>query len=82
LAQRVARNAKFTNDTEFVAKNWATLQTGFNYWIGLDRDGDGIPEGNPGEVKNTFDNIKLFGYDSYSASLALPDTSPSSGWRR
>ncbi|HJX52875.1 MAG TPA: GH116 family glycosyl hydrolase, partial [Polyangia bacterium] len=71
LAQRVARNAKFTNDTEFVAKNWATLQTGFTYWIGLDRDGDGIPEGNPGEVKNTFDNIKLFGYDSYSASLAL-----------
>jgi cellobiose phosphorylase len=71
LAQRVARNAKFTNDTEFVAKNWETLQTGFNYWIGLDRDGDGIPEGNPGEVKNTFDNIKLFGYDSYSASLAL-----------
>jgi cellobiose phosphorylase len=71
LAQRVARNAKFTNDTEFVAKNWATLQTGFNYWIGLDRDGDGIPEGNPGEVKNTFDNIKLYGYDSYSASLAL-----------
>jgi len=71
LAQRVARNAKFTNDTEFVAKNWATLQTGFSYWIGLDRDGDGIPEGNPGEVKNTFDNIKLFGYDSYSASLAL-----------
>jgi uncharacterized protein (DUF608 family) len=71
LAQRVARNAKFTNDTDFVAKNWETLQTGFNYWIGLDRDGDGIPEGNPGEVKNTFDNIKLFGYDSYSASLAL-----------
>jgi len=71
LAQRVARNAKFTSDTEFVAKNWATLQTGFDYWIGLDRDGDGIPEGNPGEVKNTFDNIKLFGYDSYSASLAL-----------
>jgi hypothetical protein len=71
LAQRVARNAKFTNDTEFVAKNWEALQTGFTYWIGLDRDGDGIPEGNPGEVKNTFDNIKLFGYDSYSASLAL-----------
>lgn len=71
LAQRVARNAKFTADTDFVAKNWQTLQTGFDYWIGLDRDGDGIPEGNPGEVKNTFDNIKLFGYDSYSASLAL-----------
>jgi len=71
LAQRVARNAKFTSDSDFVAKNWASLQTGFDYWIGLDRDGDGIPEGNPGEVKNTFDNIKLFGYDSYSASLAL-----------
>ncbi len=71
LAQRVARDAKFTNDTELVTENWDTLQTGFRYWIGLDRDGDGIPEGNPGEVKNTFDNIKLFGYDSYSASLAL-----------
>ncbi len=71
LAQRVARNAKFTSDTGFVAQNWETLQAGFNYWIGLDRDGDGIPEGNPGEVKNTFDNIKLYGYDSYSASLAL-----------
>jgi cellobiose phosphorylase len=71
LAQRVVRDAKFTNNPGFVAKNWETLQTGFTYWIGLDRDGDGIPEGNPGEVKNTFDNIKLFGYDSYSASLAL-----------
>jgi cellobiose phosphorylase len=71
LAQRVARNTKFMSDTDFVARNWNTLQTGFDYWIGLDRDGDGIPEGNPGEVKNTFDNIKLYGYDSYSASLAL-----------
>jgi cellobiose phosphorylase len=71
LAQRVARDAKFTNDPELVTRNWRALQTGFDYWIGLDRDGDGIPEGNPGEVKNTFDNIKLFGYDSYSASMAL-----------
>jgi len=71
LAQRVARDAKLSNDSAFVAENWATLRTGFNYWVGLDRDGDGIPEGNPGEVKNTFDNIKLFGYDSYSASMAL-----------
>jgi cellobiose phosphorylase len=71
LAQRVARDAKFASDAQLVAKNWATLQTGYDYWIGLDRDGDGIPEGNFGEVKNTFDNIKLFGYDSYSASLAL-----------
>jgi cellobiose phosphorylase len=71
LAQRVVRDAKFASDPELVAKNWETLQTGFHYWIGLDRDGDGIPEGNPGEVKNTFDNIKLFGYDSYSASMAL-----------
>jgi cellobiose phosphorylase len=71
LAQRVARDAKLTNDTAFVAGNWETLRTGFAYWVALDRDGDGIPEGNPGEVKNTFDNIKLFGYDSYSASMAL-----------
>ncbi|MEO7424410.1 MAG: GH116 family glycosyl hydrolase, partial [Fibrobacteria bacterium] len=71
LAQRVARDAKLTDDPAFVAGNWATLRTGFAYWVALDRDGDGIPEGNPGEVKNTFDNIKLFGYDSYSASMAL-----------
>jgi hypothetical protein len=71
LAQRVARDAKLTDDPAFVARNWGTLRTGFAYWVGLDRDGDGIPEGNPGEVKNTFDNIKLFGYDSYSASMAL-----------
>jgi uncharacterized protein (DUF608 family) len=71
LAQRVVRDAKFTNDPELVTKNWEILEAGYDYWIGLDRDGDGIPEGNPGEVKNTFDNIKLFGYDSYSASLAL-----------
>jgi len=71
LAQRVVRDAKFTDDPDFVVENWEMLQTGFDYWIGLDHDGDGVPEGNPGEVKNTFDNIKLFGYDSYSASLAL-----------
>lgn len=71
LAQRVARDAKLTGDAAFVARNWETLRIGYAYWVGLDRDGDGIPEGNAGEVKNTFDNIKLFGYDSYSASMAL-----------
>jgi uncharacterized protein (DUF608 family) len=68
IALRVLRNVKYTGDTEFLKKNWQTLKFGFEYLEKLDLDGDGIPEGNPDEVKNTFDNITLFGIDSYSTN--------------
>jgi uncharacterized protein (DUF608 family) len=68
LALRVLRNVKYTGDTEFLKKNWNTLKFGFEYLERLDLDKDGIPEGNPDEVKNTFDNINLFGIDSYSTN--------------
>jgi len=68
LALRVLRNVKYTGDTDFLKKNWQTLKFGFEYLEKLDLDGDGIPEGNPDEVKNTFDNITLFGIDSYSTN--------------
>ena len=71
LAQRVARTPSLAMTLPSSPRIGRPCGPGFNYWVGLDRDGDGIPEGNPGEVKNTFDNIKLFGYDSYSASMAL-----------
>jgi uncharacterized protein (DUF608 family) len=71
LALRILRNIKFTGDTDFLERNWQTLKFGFEYLEKLDRDKDGIPEGNPNEVKNTFDNINLFGIDSYSANLFL-----------
>ena len=29
------------------------------------------PEGNPHEVKNTFDNLTLFGVDSYDATTYM-----------
>ncbi len=65
IALRVLRNVKYTGDAEFLKKNWKTLKFGFEYLEKLDLDKDGIPEGNPDEVKNTFDNITLFGIDSY-----------------
>ncbi len=65
IALRVLRNVKYLDDTDFLKKNWETLKFGFAYLEKLDLDGDGIPEGNPDEVKNTFDNITLFGIDSY-----------------
>jgi len=65
IALRVLRNVKYLGDTNFLKKNWKTLKFGFAYLEKLDLDGDGIPEGNPDEVKNTFDNITLFGIDSY-----------------
>jgi uncharacterized protein (DUF608 family) len=68
LALRVLRNIKYTGDTNYLKKNWKTLKFGFEYLERLDLDGDGIPEGNPDEVKNTFDNITLFGIDSYSTN--------------
>jgi len=68
LALRVLRNVKYTGDTNFLKKNWKTLKFGFEYLERLDLDKDGIPEGNPDEVKNTFDNINLFGIDSYSTN--------------
>jgi uncharacterized protein (DUF608 family) len=68
LALRVLRNVKYTGDTDFLKKNWQTLKFGFEYLEKLDLDGDGVPEGNPDEVKNTFDNINLFGVDSYSTN--------------
>ncbi len=71
LALRVLRNVKFTGDTDFLKKNWKTLKFGFEFLQKLDIDGDGVPEGNPDEVKNTFDNITLFGVDCYCCSVFL-----------
>ena len=71
LATRVLRNVKFTGDTDFVKKNWKTLKYGFEHLKSHDHDGDGIPEGNPGEVKNTFDNLVLFGVDAYDATIFM-----------
>ncbi|MBO8131010.1 MAG: hypothetical protein H0Z29_05770 [Candidatus Marinimicrobia bacterium] len=71
LATRVLRNVKFLGDLDFLRKNWSTLKLGFEYLRSLDHDGDGIPEGNPGEVKNTFDNLPLFGVDAYDATIFM-----------
>ena len=68
LALRVLRNVKYLGDMAFLKKNWETLKFGFEYLEQLDFDKDGIPEGYPDEVKNTFDNINLFGIDSYSSN--------------
>ena len=68
IALRVLRNVKYTGDMDFLKKNWETLKFGYEYLEKLDFDKDGIPEGNPDEVKNTFDNITLFGIDSYSTN--------------
>ena len=71
LATRVLRNVKFTGDTDFLKKNWKTLKFGFEFLQELDVDGDGIPEGNPDEVKNTFDNLTLFGVDAYDVTIFM-----------
>ncbi len=71
LATRVLRNVKFTGNIDFLKKNWAVLKFGFEYLEGLDVDGDGIPEGNPNEVKNTFDNLTLFGVDAYDVTIFM-----------
>jgi uncharacterized protein (DUF608 family) len=71
LAMRVLRNVKFLGDMEFLKKNWETLKFGLEYLLTLDIDGDGVPEGNPDEVKNTFDNLTLFGADAYDATTFM-----------
>ncbi len=71
LAMRVLRNVKFTGDIEFLKKNWETLKFGLESLLQLDFDNDGIPEGYPEEVKNTFDNLVLFGADAYDATQFL-----------
>ena len=71
LATRVLRNIKYTGDTDFLKRNWQTLKFGFASLQKHDIDGDGIPEGNPHEVKNTFDNLSLFGVDSYDATIFM-----------
>jgi uncharacterized protein (DUF608 family) len=71
LATRVLRNVKVMDDVEFLRKNWETLKFGFEFLLKHDLDGDGIPEGNPHEVKNTFDNLTLFGVDSYDATTFM-----------
>ena len=71
LVMRVLRNVKFMGDLDFLKKNWETLKFGFEFQQTLDIDNDGIPEGNPHEVKNTFDNLVLFGVDSYDATTYL-----------
>jgi uncharacterized protein (DUF608 family) len=69
LALRVLRDAKYTGNTNFITDNWTTLKKGFNYLVSLDFDNDGIPEGRPGEVRNTYDNIPFAGVDVYDANL-------------
>jgi uncharacterized protein (DUF608 family) len=71
LATRVLRNVKFTGNIEFLKKNWKTLKYGFEHLKTHDIDGDGIPEGNPDEVKNTFDNLTLFGVDAYDVTIFM-----------
>ncbi len=71
LALRVLRNVKFLGDVDFLKRNWETLKFGFEHVMELDLDGDGVPEGNPHEVKNTFDNITLFGVDAYDATIFM-----------
>jgi uncharacterized protein (DUF608 family) len=71
LAMRVLRNVKFLDDREFLGKNWETLKFGLEFLLTLDIDGDGVPEGNPHEVKNTFDNLTLFGADAYDATTFM-----------
>jgi uncharacterized protein (DUF608 family) len=71
LMMRVLRNVKFTGDIDFLEKNWKTLKFGLESLLKLDYDDDGIPEGYPDEVKNTFDNLVLFGADAYDATQFL-----------
>jgi uncharacterized protein (DUF608 family) len=71
LVMRVLRNVKFTGDIEFLRKNWETLKFGLESLLKQDYDGDGVPEGYPDEVKNTFDNLVLFGADAYDATTFL-----------
>ena len=71
LMMRVLRNVKFTGDLDFLKQNWATLKFGLDALLQLDFDDDGIPEGYPEEVKNTFDNLVLFGADAYDATQFL-----------
>jgi uncharacterized protein (DUF608 family) len=71
LSLRALRNVKFLGDTDFLKKNWDTLKFGFKHLMELDIDKDGVPEGNPEEVKNTFDNLVLFGVDAYDVTTFL-----------
>ncbi len=71
LMMRVLRNVKFTGDMDFLKQNWDTLKFGLDALLQLDFDEDGIPEGYPDEVKNTFDNLVLFGADAYDATQFL-----------
>lgn len=71
LALRTLRNVKYTGKTDLVTDNWDTLKKGFNYLMSMDYDQDGIPEGRPGEVRNTYDNIPFAGVDAYDANLFM-----------
>jgi uncharacterized protein (DUF608 family) len=71
LMMRVLRDVKFTGDLDFLKQNWETLKFGLESALQLDFDDDGLPEGYPDEVKNTFDNLVLFGADAYDATQFL-----------
>lgn len=71
LALRTLRNVKYTGKTDLITDNWDTLKKGFNYLMSMDYDQDGIPEGRPGEVRNTYDNIPFAGVDAYDANLFM-----------
>ena len=47
------------------------MKFSYDYLQKLDLDDDGIPEGYPNDVKNTFDNLPLFGLGAYDLTIFM-----------
>ena len=64
----VYRYFRRSNDVEFIKKIYPKLIKAFEWVLGQDKDGDGVPELS-GDGDTGFDAMSVKGFDSYTASL-------------
>ncbi|BFH72066.1 GH116 family glycosyl hydrolase [Sulfurisphaera javensis] len=64
------RDYKFTNDLDFLKRNYEKMKEAIDYLLSLDKDKDCIPD-SKGGLDNSYDGTYMFGASSYVASMFL-----------
>nr|WP_229572624.1 GH116 family glycosyl hydrolase [Saccharolobus caldissimus] len=66
----IFRDYKFTNDLDFLKRNYPYMKKVIDWLIRKDEDGDGIPD-SKGGFDNSYDGTYMYGASSYVGSLFL-----------
>jgi len=64
----IFRDYKYTNDIDFLRRNFDKMKSVVDWLINRDKDGDGIPDSRGG-FDNSYDGTYMYGASSYVGSL-------------